>query len=335
MGFFELPIAQQIELATKVARRALGHYEVPTDAVLDVLKHRENTVFSVTHPNGRKLGVLRVHRTGYQTERSIISEFQWMRALREVGVKTPGVIPGRDGAAVVTAAIDELPEPRLCDMLEWIQGQPPRDEDLVDSFRILGELHAACHAQVRHWTLPHGFERQSWDEGALLDGQHPIIARAWENWALSDEQRTLVLDCRAALRQRLRQWGKGPERYGLIHADLMPENLIICDDGVRLIDFDDCGFGWYLYDPASALLLYYWYDAYPELLKAWSAGYRSVRPLSEEELNELPTFLLLRCFYGLGWLHTRRNSEAAQLYIEPLIALTCALGEAFLKQPRS
>jgi len=330
MDFFDLPIDRQIELARQVALAALGRYALPEASGLELLKHRENSVFRVTNPPTGERSVLRVHRTGYQTAVTIISEFQWMQALGAAGVRTPAVIPASDGALVVTARIDELPEPRLCDMLEWVEGQPPSEDNLPESFRMLGELHARCHAQVSRWKLPDGFRRQSWDEAALLDGRHPIIAPAWDNWALNDEQRALVLDCREALRTRLAQWGKGPDRYGLIHADLMPENLIVAADGVRLIDFDDCGFGWYLYDPASALLFYHGQDFYPDLLSAWAAGYRSVRPLTDEEVNELPTFLLLRCFYGLGWLHTRRNSDAAQLFIEPLIALTTAIGEAFL-----
>lgn len=332
MDFFDLPIERQIELARKVAGAALGRYGLPATAELTLLKHRENSVFQVTHPATGERSVLRVHRTGYQTASSIISEFEWMQALGTAGVRTPAVIPARDGALVVTAEVDELPEPRLCDMLEWVEGHPPSEENLIDSFRMLGDLHARCHAQVRHWTLPEGFYRQAWDEAALLDGQHPIIARAWENWALNEEQRALVLACREALRQRLRQWGKGADRYGLIHADLMPENLIVANDGVRLIDFDDCGFGWYLYDPASALLFYYGQDFYPDLVNAWAVGYRSVYALTDADINELPTFLLLRCFYGLGWLHTRRNSDAAQLFIEPLIALTSAIGRAYLSQ---
>ncbi len=332
VDFFDLPIERQIELARKVAVTSLARYDIPASADLELLKHRENTVFAVTHPANRPRGVLRVHRTGYQTKRSIVSEFEWMVALGASGVRTPAVIPACDGTLVVEAAIAELPEPRLCDMLEWIRGEPLREDDLAGAFRTLGELHARCHTQARHWQLPAGFDRQAWDEAALLDGKHPIIAPPWENWALNADQRALVIACREALRTRLDEWGKGPDRYGLIHADLMPDNLIVADDGVRLIDFDDCGFGWYLYDPASALLFYYGQDFYPELLASWAAGYRTIGPLSDEEIDALPTFLLLRCFYGLGWLHTRRNSEAAQHFIEPLVALTSAVGQAFLDQ---
>lgn len=42
-------------------------------------------------------------------------------------------------------------------------------------------------------------------------------------------------------------------RFGLIHADLRLANLLVDGELTRIIDFDDCGFGWYLHDLASAL----------------------------------------------------------------------------------
>ena len=330
MDFFELPIDRQIDLARRVAVQAIAHYGFPADATLELLKHRENSVFAVTHPHTGARGVLRVHRPGYHTAAAIVSEFEWMRALAAAGVNTPAAIATRDGALVVSARIPDLPEPRLCDLLEWIDGQPLPETDQVESFRQLGEIQARCHAHAAAWTPPAGFCRQAWDETALLDAGHPILAPAWEHWALTAAQRTLLLRCREALRARLRDWGKGADRYGLIHADLMPDNLIVAADGMRLIDFDDCGYGWRLYDPASALVFYAAQDIYPELVDAWATGYRRVRPLTGEDIAELPTFLLLRCFYGLGWLQTRRNSEAAQVFTEPLIALTGMLAEKFL-----
>lgn len=329
--FFALSVERQVELARLAGERALERYELPRGARLELLNHRENTVFAVTVAGARR-GALRVHRTGYQTEASILSELEWMRALDAAGVRTPKVVPAADGAWVVSVRIDELAEPRLCDLLEWIEGRPPEGADLVASFRFLGELHARCHAHASGWSPPAGFTRQAWDETALLDARHPVIAPPWENWALGASQRELISTCREALRARLRHWGKGPERWGLIHADLMPENLIVAADGVRLIDFDDCGFGWFLYDPASALLYYCAQDIYPDLLEAWAAGYRTVRALDDEALAELPTFLMLRCFYALGWLQARRDSEAAAMFGEPLAALSEVVGREFLRR---
>jgi Ser/Thr protein kinase RdoA (MazF antagonist) len=326
MHFFDLPIEEQILQATDAARAALADYDIPADVTLDVLKHRENTVFALTTPTAGKVGALRVHAPGYQDMASITSEFQWMRALEAVGVCTPGVIPTRDGRLVVSVAPAAGSEPRLVDILEWIEGRQPGDDELIASFQTLGDLHARCHRHASRWTLPPGFTRQRWDDTTLLAGTHPTVAAAWDNWALTAAQRQLVLACRDRLRDRLAAWGKARERYGVIHSDLMPDNLILTDDGVRLIDFDDAGFGWYLYDPASALLPYYGSDLYDGLLQSWLSGYRSQRPLSDEELRALPGFLLLRCFYALGWLHTRRNSAWAEAFIQPVRAWTSDLG---------
>jgi Ser/Thr protein kinase RdoA (MazF antagonist) len=330
MSFLELPVEEQIELATRAAQAALPRYDLPSDAALEVVNHRENTVLAVVDGSGRKLGALRVHVPGYQTRESILSEFRWMAALESVGVRTPQVQAARDGEEIVTILLPESPQVRFVDLFEWIDGRQPGGDEMVESFRLLGDLQARCHRHASNWALPPGFTRQCWDDTTLLAGRHPVVAPAWENWALSEAQRGLVLAACEAVRARLLRWGKGRERYGIIHSDLMPENLIITDDGVRLIDFDDAGFGWYLYDAASALLPYYGSDLYDALLQSWASGYRVQRPLGEADLEQLPSFLFLRCVYALGWLHRRRNSPWAEAFIQPVIEGTTAIGTSLL-----
>ncbi len=61
-------------------------------------------------------------------------------------------------------------------------------------------------------------------------------------------------------------------------------------------------------------------------------GYRGTARSSDAEVAELPTFLLLRCFYALGWLHLRRNSPWATAFIEPVIAATTALAATLIER---
>ena len=46
---------------------------------------------------------------------------------------------------------------------------------------------------------------------------------------------------------------KSPDRFGLIHGDLVPENILIHAARLRIIDFDDAGFGWHMFELASSL----------------------------------------------------------------------------------
>jgi Ser/Thr protein kinase RdoA (MazF antagonist) len=330
MSFFDIPVEQQIETATAVARRALRLYELPAACAVELVNHRENSVFALIGPGGDKLGAMRVHVPGYQSAATIRSELVWMRALDAAGVRTPGVVAARDGSWVVSLRVPDEAGTRLVDVLEWIEGRSPVGDELIGVFHTLGELHARCHLHASTWELPRDFTRQRWDESTLLRGEHPTVAPAWENWALSKRQKGRVLRCRDLLAEQLARWGKGRDRFGIIHSDLMPENLILSEDGVRIIDFDDAGFGWYLYDAASALLVYYGTELYEPLLDAWGGGYRRHRTLAAEDLAALPTFLMLRCFYALGWLHLRRNTPWAAAFIEPVLERTQAIGSALL-----
>jgi Ser/Thr protein kinase RdoA (MazF antagonist) len=62
------------------------------------------------------------------------------------------------------------------------------------------------------------------------------------------QQRALLDRAAALVFRRLDAFGRGADRFGLTHGDLMPDNVLLQDGVPHVIDFDDCGFGWYLYD---------------------------------------------------------------------------------------
>ena len=118
----------------------------------------------------------------------------------------------------------------------------------------------------------------------------------------------------AALRVRLSQAldSHAPRLdYGLIHADLVRENVFITNGGVAFIDFDDCGPGYRLFDIATTLLKNRGEPTYPAIERALIAGYRSRRSLSDETLAALPLFLTLRSLTYIGWLAQRPETPNA------------------------
>ena len=111
-----------------LARLALPHGGLD-DANLEVIKHRENTVFKVTADDGSRF-VLRVHRAGYHSDAALRSELTWMRALRDFGISVPAVVPAKNGDLFVWVGEDE--DPRQCDLLDWIEGSLFNDLGRVD-----------------------------------------------------------------------------------------------------------------------------------------------------------------------------------------------------------
>ena len=294
-----------------------------------LLSHRENAVFRVDDAATGARYVLRVHRPGYQNPRSIRSELAWMEALREAGVDTPAALPGSDGALVQSVAIAAISAPFDCDMLHWIDGVPPGATDLAETYRLVGSINAKMHRHVQGWTPPAGFERQVWDEDGMV-GADPLWGDFADLEALSGDQRALLGEARDAVRQQLIAYGNTSDRYGLIHADVLPDNILVTRDGPMVIDFDDCGFGWFLYDYATCVSFHEGEASFAAVHDGWVAGYRSVAPLPPSFEDEALTFRLARYIVVLGWLHGRHDSPFAAEYTPRGIANACQLAREFL-----
>jgi Ser/Thr protein kinase RdoA (MazF antagonist) len=103
-----------------------------------------------------------------------------------------------------------------------------------------------------------------------------------------------------------------PSRFDLIHGDMRLANLLVDGPSVKVIDFDDCGFSWLLYDCATTVSFFEHRPEVPELLAAWVRGYRKVLALSEEDVAEIPTFVMLRRLVLVAWIGSHSETDLAK-----------------------
>jgi Ser/Thr protein kinase RdoA (MazF antagonist) len=108
---------------------------------------------------------------------------------------------------------------------------------------------------------------------------------------------------------RLSRYGKDASRFGLIHGDLRLANLLIHGSTVKVLDFDDCGFGWYMYDAAATVSFHEHAPQVPALIESWKAGYRKVLPLAREDEAEIPTFIMFRRILLVAWIASHIEAE--------------------------
>ena len=287
----------------------------------------ENHTFRVEGPGGTH--ILRLHRPGYQSPAAIDSELAWLQALRAAGaVPLPRPLPGTDGALV-----QEVEEGRFAVLFALEPGcEPTPEDDLGSLFRTIGEYAARTHRHVEQWPLPPGFTRPTWDAGAILDADG-----LWGDWRHAPNLTAAGRTTLAALDERLRlvltAYGTGRDRFGLIHADMRLANLLVAPHRTTLIDFDDCGFGWFLYDFAASLSFLETSPLAPELRRSWIAGYTAVRPLQAEDLAVIDALVLLRRMALLAWIGSHSETPLAQQHAPRFAADTVTLAADWLAAP--
>jgi Ser/Thr protein kinase RdoA (MazF antagonist) len=247
-------------------------------------------------------------------------------------------VPASDGALFQVVSHPGVPEPRQVDLFGWIDGRPlgsveaglEADAESLDlTFRTIGVLAARLHNHSERWSPPPGFTRQAWDLEGLV-GEQPLWGRFWELAALSEPERKLLIRARDRVRDELSRLPRSSRNYGLIHADFAPENLMVDGSRVRLIDFDDAGYGWHLFEIATTLYFHIGQPYFESVERAMLAGYRSERELTAGDAALLPLFYTARGFTYLGWVHTRHETETAKELTPMLIELACGVTRRYL-----
>lgn len=98
------------------------------------------------------------------------------------------------------------------------------------------------------------------------------------------------------------EWEENPDVFGLIHGDLgVDANLLFWHGEPRAIDFDDSGFGYYVFDLAVALDAVRDRPDYTNYKDALLKGYREFRQLPEEQSQQIDLFLAALEVYWNLW----------------------------------
>jgi len=297
-----------------------------------LINHSENHTFLFSAPHGEAY-CLRVHRPDYQSPANIESELDWLEALhKQTELVIPEPIAGSNGKLLqkfTTASGDT----HYAVLFHFIGGHEPTPEsNLVELFSVLGGYAAGLHEHAVSWKRPPGFERQAWTAEAILDAEG-----LWGDWRVAPgvtaEVHEILDRAQSQLRRRLADYGTGPDRYGLIHADMRLGNLLVDGDQVCLIDFDDCGLCWFGYDFAAAISFHETHKAVPALKAAWLDAYQAIRPLSALDIEMLDSMVMLRRMALLAWIGSHIETSLAQTHVNGFAQGTAELAQRYLRGP--
>ena len=300
----------------KLAEEAIKHWDVEVKSI-NLHLQSENTVFKVEGLDGNTYA-LRVHRKGYHDLEELNSEHVWTSSLSNAGLLVPEAVVTRSGEAYKTVSFLNSSEYRYVGLVKWIEGTILNDlildleeKDVSDVYESLGKVVAKFHKATIAWEKPKDFKRHSFDTDGFL-GSKPFWGRFWEAQNATTREREKLSLIRNNITEILSKLPMDINSFGMIHADLHSQNVLIQGKSLSVIDFDDSGFGWYGFDLAVAI----WdrldftatgchFDiAYKSLIR----GYLEERPNAKDIIETIPTFLLMRTLMIIRWIEDRPES---------------------------
>ncbi|MBO1001662.1 phosphotransferase enzyme family protein [Pseudogracilibacillus auburnensis] len=307
-----------LKVFNEVAAHGINTYPALTQEVeIKLINYSENATYLVTDPKTEMKHILRVSRPNYHTKVEIESELKWLKSIHDSSpLSVPMPIKGRNNEYIHSVRLKNDPQEYYCTLFTYLEGKEPdesKESELINQFENLGEVTAQLH---EHSILNHNtFKRKNrltWDYENIL-GDRPKWARWQDGKGITPERKELFEVVSKTIKSRLETFGKTRDRFGLIHADLRLANLLVDKDQISVIDFDDCGFGWYLFDLGTSLSFIEDKLYVPDLVESWMKGYRKVRALTPEEVEEIPTFIMMRRLQLISWVGSRDNETAEAL----------------------
>lgn len=252
-------------------------------------KDQRKLVFRVDSPTqGRFL--LRVYKL-FRNSENLLPELLWLQALRrEMPRSVPEPIPALDGSLVTYASRARGSETRRCVLLRWLPGGREKSDMNRANLSLVGSQVARLHRHCEQYGVPEGLVfPHVWGWDWVFGEAAPLWSKGESVY--SPRELNVFRATAERVQNDLQELGEGRDVFGIIHRDLHPNNLLFHDGEAYVIDFEVCGWGYYLFDVAVAL------SSLPNrapLQAAFIEGYLLERPLSESNWGYLQTFVAMR-----------------------------------------
>ena len=310
-AFEDLSARGQVRRIRPMAISLLENHGRPYDS-LKLIHHGENTTFRAKHKDQNYL--CRIHRPGYQTLESIRSEMEFIEHYRSFGLNVPKPIPLDDNPS---SSVLTLTAPNVADrfgvLFDWIHGRFENKSSKKSAPQI-GAFMAKMHLASEEFNPSKSFFRPRLDSEGLYKNMGGDVS------VFSKSDQSLISTIQQMAAKRLLEIGQGKKSFGMVHCDFHAGNRLVQNGEVAAIDFDDCGWSWFIYDIAVCLSYHQSQDDHKTLVNLFFEGYRSVRPITKFEEESLDLLIQVRYIQILLWIQGRSDNprfvERLPKYVE-------------------
>jgi Ser/Thr protein kinase RdoA (MazF antagonist) len=259
-----------------------------------VNKGYQNMMFRCTHQG--ETVFIRVTEARRRSVSMIEAELEWLRILRDSGIIVPSPRKSNKGNWIETISLRE--DTFYAAAFSKVHGRPMNvtkpqlwNTHLFEKWgETLGRIHSVVPSRQ--------FARPYWGEPFTSVSETIAFFEKNEDRLLRDRLFETIA--------QIENLPRSADTFGLIHNDFHQGNVLVQDEDISIIDFDDCVYGWYAQDIAAALYHAFWQatalgGSDPSFgfsfLQSFLKGYRKTHDLSSEIVRQIPIFLRWREFF--------------------------------------
>lgn len=297
-----MPSFEELNARGQVARirRAIVEAMAPEKVVsCRIISHQHNSTFKLVTEGGASW-FLRVSRVADRRALALEDELRWISELATSGHSVARPIRWFDGA-FFRPLTGDLGSERFLTRFEWREGKA-KSRPSLNEWREIGRAMAHLH----EFTLGReDLGRNRWKVDGL-SANNPDI-----EMSLREVARALGSEAELAIRKAGARYEQLKPSLGdeqLIHGDLHQWNVLFNpNDGMTMIDFDDCGRAPIHYDfvvPIREMVA----DRLAGAQEALFGGYQEIRQLPEGLHEAMPVLLGLRTAQLVNWVVGERSN---------------------------
>lgn len=225
--------------------------------------------------------ILKISHHHWRSQTDIQFELEFLDFLHEQNISVAHPLKTREGKLFV--AVHAVEGDRYAALFPYAPGEVPQGDLNLDQSRIMGQTLGKIHSSSLEFCST--TSRQPLDLKYLLDDSFKVISpylrnktqdlAYLEHTIFKIKQKLVFLQPRSPL------WTVcwGDPHSGNIH--------FTKDNHITLFDFDQCGYGWRMFDIAKFLQVSLSAGIKREVRDAFISGYQDIQELTEEELLSL------------------------------------------------
>lgn len=238
----------------RISKAAMEKYNIEVEDI-DFFIEASNAFYKIRDKSGDKFLIKIFQEESSKIEDNLAEVFFIDIIKEKTDIIVPTVIPSKTGQRVIEIKSEEFSVPKRAILYEWIDGKDLYGRETYECFKKLGKITARMHLATRNISIPEEINPKKWDRVFYYRGEKPVYKMKKYKNIVSEEFIEIMDFIIPFIDKKIFELYKNNTPQ-LIHADLNPWNILIENEELKIVDFEEAILGFPIQD-FSIFLFYY------------------------------------------------------------------------------